>query len=150
WQFAAQAPDRDLWFGFGPAEEVKRKLLTFWNAVKFFVDYANIAGFTPPYAIQPPVAEPLDRWLLERTEAFAVDATAGYERRLASEVTASFEAYLDDLSNWYIRRSRRRFWDEDAAALHALWHALNVTVTVLAPIMPFLTDHLHRTLNPGG
>ncbi len=49
WQFAAQPPDRDLWFGFGPAEEVKRKLLTFWNSVKFFVDYANIAGFGPEW-----------------------------------------------------------------------------------------------------
>jgi isoleucyl-tRNA synthetase len=57
-----------------------------------------------------------------------------------------FEAYLDDLSNWYIRRSRRRFWDEDEAALHTLWYAVVQTLRVLAPIMPFVTDELWRTL----
>jgi len=147
WQFAGQAPDRDLLFGFGPAEEVKRKLLTFWNSVKFFVDYANIAGFEPKWAeLEPDATEPLDRWLVERTHAFVADATAGYERWLAADVVRDFEAYLDDLSNWYIRRSRRRFWDEDAAALHTLWYALVQTLRVLAPILPFITDELWRTL----
>ncbi len=81
WQFAAQPPDRDLLFGFGPAEEVKRKLLTFWNSAKFFVDYANIAGFEPKWgALEPDATEPLDRWLVERTHAFVADATAGYEQ----------------------------------------------------------------------
>jgi isoleucyl-tRNA synthetase len=147
WQFAAQPPDRDLLFGFGPAEEVKRKLLTFWNSVKFFVDYANIAAFEPKWdALEPDVTEPLDRWLVERTHAFAADATAGYEQWLAVDVVRDFEAYLDDLSNWYIRRSRRRFWDEDEAALHTLWYALVQTLRVLAPILPFITDELWRTL----
>jgi isoleucyl-tRNA synthetase len=147
WQFAAQPPDRDLWFGYGPAEEVKRKLLTFWNSVKFFVDYGNVAGFEPTWAsLEPDATEPLDRWLVERTHAFVADATAGYERWLAVDVMRDFEAYLDDLSNWYIRRSRRRFWDEDEAALHALWYALVQTLRVLAPVLPFITDHLWRTL----
>jgi len=147
WQFAAQPPDRDLLFGFGPAEEVKRKLLTFWNSVKFFVDYGNVAGFEPRWAsLEPEVTEPLDRWLIERTHAFVADATAGYERWLAPDVMRDFEAYLDDLSNWYIRRSRRRFWDEDEAALATLWYALVQTLRVLAPVLPFLTDRLWRTL----
>jgi len=147
WQFAAQPPDRDLWFGYGPAEEVKRKLLTFWNSVKFFVDYANIAGFEPRWdALEPETTEALDRWLVERTRAFVADATAGYERWLAVDVLRDFEAYLDDLSNWYIRRSRRRFWDEDTAALQTLWYALVQTLRVLAPVLPFVTDHLWRTL----
>ena len=147
WQFCSQPPDRNLLFGFGPAEELKRKLLTFWNSVKFFVDYANIAGFEPTWSsLEPEVTEPLDRWLVERTHAFVADATASYERWLAPDVMRDFEAYLDDLSNWYIRRSRRRFWDEDGAALHTLWYALMQTLRVLAPIMPFVTDHLWRTL----
>jgi len=173
WQFAAQPPDRDLWFGYGPAEEVKRKLLTFWNSVKFFVDYANIAEFRPewmnlepdkeghgdrfePFAEQrgdsesrepvPVAVFTLDRWLVERTHAFVADATAGYESWLATDVLREFEAYLDDLSNWYIRRSRRRFWDEDEAALATLWYALVQTLRVLAPIMPFVTDDVWRTL----
>jgi isoleucyl-tRNA synthetase len=148
YQFSAQPPDRNLLFGYGPAEEVKRKLLTFWNSVKFFVDYANIAGFRPEWGSFERSASdgPLDRWLVERTHAFVADATAGYERWLSPDVMRDFEAYLDDLSNWYIRRSRRRFWDGDEAALHALWYALVQTLRVLSPILPFVTDQLWRTL----
>ncbi len=148
WQFAAQPPERNLLFGYGPAEEVKRKLLTFWHSVKFFVDYANVAGIRPSWEnLQPDAVEPLDRWLVERTHAFVADAGAGYERWLSPDVMRDFEAYLDDLSNWYIRRSRRRFWDgDDPAAFAALSYALVQTLRVLAPILPFLTDHLWRTL----
>ncbi len=147
WQFAAQPPDRNLLFGFGPADEVKRKLLTFWNSVKFFVDYGNIAGFRPTWeSLEPEAVEPLDRWLVERTRAFVADAEGGYERWLSPDVMRDFEAYLDDLSNWYIRRSRRRFWDGEEAALQVLWYALVQSLRVLAPILPFVTDHLWRTL----
>jgi isoleucyl-tRNA synthetase len=148
WQFAAQPPDRNLLFGFGPAGDVKRKLLTLWNSVKFFVDYANIAGFRPAWDdLEPDVTEPLDGWLVERTHAFVADAASGYERWLSPDVMRDFEAYLDDLSNWYIRRSRRRFWaGDDEAAFATLWYALVQTLRVLAPILPFLTDHLWRVL----
>jgi isoleucyl-tRNA synthetase len=147
WQFAAQPPDRNLLFGYGPAEEVKRKLLTFWHSVKFFVDYANVAEFRPSWeSLEPDAVEPLDRWLVERTHAFVADASAGYENWLAPDVMRDFEAYLDDLSNWYIRRSRRRFWDGEEAALRTLWYALVQTLRVLSPILPFMTDQLWRTL----
>jgi isoleucyl-tRNA synthetase len=148
WQFASQPPDRNLLFGFGPAGEVKRKLLTFWHSIKFFVDYANIAGFTPTWEELEPKGElmTLDRWLVERTHAFVADAARGYERWLSPEVMREFETYLDDLSNWYIRRSRRRFWADDEAALRTLWYALVQTLRVLAPILPFVADHLWRTL----
>jgi isoleucyl-tRNA synthetase len=74
------------------------------------------------------------------------DATASYERYLANEVITLYEAYVDDLSNWYIRRSRRRFWEGDEPALRTLWYALVQTLRMLAPVMPFLTDHLWRNL----
>jgi isoleucyl-tRNA synthetase len=151
WQFCAQPPDRNLLFGFGPAQEIKRKLLTLWNSVSFFVEYANIAGFTPSWdALTPATERPLDRWLVERTHAFVVDATEGYEAYRVDEVMRLFETYLDDLSNWYIRRSRRRFWDEEQDAFATLWYALVQTLRVLAPVMPFLTDHLWRNLVPDG
>jgi isoleucyl-tRNA synthetase len=148
WQFAAQPPDRNLLFGFGPAGEVKRKLLTFWHSVKFFVDYANAGGFGPSWESLAPEGEltTLDRWLVARTDAFVAAATRGYERWLSPEVMREFEAYLDDLSNWYIRRSRRRFWADDEAALRTLWYALVQALRVLAPILPFVTDHLWRVL----
>jgi isoleucyl-tRNA synthetase len=65
-------------------------------------------------------------------------------------VTTAFEAYVEDLSNWYIRRSRRRFWEGDAAALETLWWSLVQALRVIAPVMPFLADHLWRTLVPDG
>jgi isoleucyl-tRNA synthetase len=151
WQFCGQPPDRNLLFGFGPAQEIKRKLLTFWNSVSFFVEYANIAGITPSWdSLTPATEAALDRWLVERTHAFVVDATAHYEGYRVDEVMRLFETYLDDLSNWYIRRSRRRFWDDEHDAFATLWYALVQTLRVLSPVMPFLTDHLWRNLVPDG
>jgi isoleucyl-tRNA synthetase len=151
WQYCAQPPDRNLLFGFGPAGEIKRKLLTLWNSVSFFVLYANIEKFRPSWSALEPAGEldSLDRWLVERTHAFVADATDGYESWLTVDVIRDFEEYLDDLSNWYIRRSRSRFWAGDEAALQTLWYALVQTLRVLAPIMPFLTEHLWRNLVAG-
>jgi isoleucyl-tRNA synthetase len=149
WQYCAQPPDRNLLFGFGPADEIKRELLTFWNSVKFFVDYSNIEEFRPGWSALnlDGALAPLDRWLVERTHAFVLDAEAAYESYLTVDVMRAYQAYVDDLSNWYIRRSRPRFWaGDDEAAFHTLWYALVQTLRVMAPILPFLTDHLWRTL----
>jgi isoleucyl-tRNA synthetase len=148
WQYCAQPPDRNLLFGYGPAEEIKRELLTLWNSVVFFISYANIEQFRPSWSSFDPSGDlqPLDRWLVERTHAFVHDAEAAYEGYMSVDVMRAYEAYVDDLSNWYIRRSRRRFYSWDEAAFSTLWYALVQTLRVMAPIMPFLTDHLWRTL----
>ena len=148
WQYCAQPPDRNLLFGFGRAEEIRRELLTFWNSVSFFVSYANIQGFLPSWAELEPSGDlqPLDRWLVERTRAFVADSTAAFDRFRADDVIKLYEAYADDLSNWYIRRTRPRFWDGDEAALRTLWYAVVQTLRVLAPVMPFLTEHLWQNL----
>src|SRR5207302_5739342 len=127
---------------------IKRELLTFWNSVSFFISYANIGEFRPSWSELEPEGDlkPLDRWLVERTRAFVADATEAYDRFRADDVIRLYEAYADDLSNWYIRRSRPRFWDGDEAALRTLWYALVQTLRVLAPVMPFLTEHLWRNL----
>src|SRR4051812_4282633 len=152
WQYCGQPPDQNLLFGFGPAERIKRELLTLWNSVSFFVSYANIVGFRPSFSQLEPDGElkPLDRWLVERTRAFVRDAEAGYEAYMTVDVMRAYEEYVDDLSNWYIRRSRRRFWDGEHEALSTLWYALVQTLRVMAPIMPFITDHLWRNLVPDG
>jgi isoleucyl-tRNA synthetase len=155
WQYCAQPPDRNLLFGFGPAHEIQRRLLTLWNSCKFFVDYANIESWKPDWdrlASGPPgELEPLDRWLVERTHALVADATAAYESWLTVDVVRAYESFVDDLSNWYIRRSRRRFWESDPVALGTLWYALVQGLRVVAPLMPFLTDHLWRMLTaPAG
>jgi isoleucyl-tRNA synthetase len=72
--------------------------------------------------------------------------TDAYERFWTPDLVRSFEAFVDDLSNWYIRRSRRRFWKGDRVALHALHHALVEAVRVVAPVMPFLAEYLWRAL----
>ncbi|HKS78720.1 MAG TPA: isoleucine--tRNA ligase [Gaiellaceae bacterium] len=148
WLYCSQPPSQPLRFGYGMAEEVKRRFLTFWNCVKFLVDYANVRGFRPMWSELDPadLSAPLDLWLVERTSAFVRAAETGYEAYETVAVMRELEAYVDDLSNWYIRRSRRRFWADDEAALRTLWYALVQTLRVLAPILPFVTDHLWRVL----
>ena len=149
WLYCSQNPAQELRFGYGLAEEVKRRFLTFWNSVKFFVDYANTVGFRPSWPAEPPegVLAPLDRWLVERTHAFVHAGAAAYDAYDTVGLTREWESFVDDLSNWYIRRSRRRFWDgDDEAAFATLWYALVQPLRVLAPILPFVTDHLWRTL----
>ena len=150
WQFCSQPPDRNLLFGFGPAQEIQRRLLTLWNSAKFFVDYANIAGFEPRGGDleHGPDGElaPLDRWLVERTGQLVAEATVGYESWLSVEVIRAFDAFVEDLSNWYIRRSRRRFWDGEEVALRTLWYALITSLRVVSPVLPFLAEHLWSVL----
>jgi isoleucyl-tRNA synthetase len=92
--------------------------------------------------------EPLDRWLIARVNQLVAETAGAYERYSTPDVIASFEAFVDDLSNWYIRRSRRRFWNGDAAALGTLWSALIRSLIVIAPVMPFLAEHLWQILRP--
>src|SRR3954451_10741867 len=150
WQFCAQPPDRNLLFGYGAAGEIKKKLLTLWNSATFFVNYANIEGFSPvPADLEGgPDCElsGLDRWLLERTSQLVEQCTRGLEDQLTHQVMRAFDEYLDDLSNWYIRRSRRRFYSYDEAAFRTLWTALAHALRVISPVMPFLSDHLWRRL----
>ncbi|MGH3001780.1 MAG: DUF5915 domain-containing protein, partial [Gaiellaceae bacterium] len=152
WQYCSQPPDRNLLFGYGPAHEIKRRLLTFWNSVKFFVDYATIEGFVPSWQSLAPAGElrTLDRWLVERTAQLVEETTAAYEATLTMDATRAFDAFLDDLSNWYIRRSRRRFYSSDPAAFQTLWFALVRSLQAISPVMPFLTEHLWRNLVPDG
>jgi isoleucyl-tRNA synthetase len=150
WQYCAQPPNQNLWFGFGPAHEIKRKLLTLWNSVRFLVDYANVEGWRPSYSdldSPPDLKRPLDRWLVARTHSFVREATDAYEATLTMNAIRAFDAFVDDVSNWYIRRTRPRFWrGGDPEALRALWLALVQGLRGVAPVMPFLTDWLWRRL----
>ena len=153
WLYCAHPPDRNLLFGYEGAHEVRRRLLTLWNSVKFLVDYGNIEGFVPTYSDLtggPDVdLDEIDRWLLARADAAIADAQAAYERWRSDEVAEVFEAYLDDLSNWYIRRNRRRFYEYDAAAFRTLWVGVVTAIRIVSPIMPFLTEHLWQVLVAG-
>ncbi len=150
WLYCAQTPSEPLRFGYQLADDVKRRFLTFWNSVNFFVEYANVEGFRPSWGalhLEGDLAS-LDRWLVERTHAFVRDAQAAYDAYDTVTVMRAYQAFVDDLSNWYIRRSRPRFWQEggDPAAFQTLWYAIVQTLRVMAPILPFVTDHLWRVL----
>jgi isoleucyl-tRNA synthetase len=153
WRYCQQPPDRNLLFGYGAAHEIKGKLIRLWNSVKFFVDYAAIEGFRPEYAELETGPSggllPLDRWLVARTQQLVREATDAYEVYLTHRVIDALESFLNDLSNWYIRRSRRRFWQGDAVALRTLWYGLVQALRVAAPVMPFLTEHLWQNLVAG-
>ena len=146
WIYSEQPPSQNVNFGYGPANEVKRRLLTFWNSVSFLVTYANIEGFRPALGARPSVERPLDRWLVARTDQLVAEATAEYERFWTPGVVRAWESFVDDLSNWYIRRSRRRFYGDDQDAFGTLWWALVQAVRVIGPVMPFLADRLWRVL----
>ncbi len=153
WMYCEQAPTQGVKFGYTPAGDIKRRLLTLWNSVGFLITYANIEGFRPTYDdLAEPFGEglrPLDRWLVARTQQLVDEASEAYERSLTPSVIRAFESFVDDLSNWYIRRSRRRFYSFDEAAFRTLWRALVESLRVIAPVMPFLTDHLWRNLVAG-
>ena len=155
WQFCEQNPSQNLRFGYGPANEVKRRILTLWHSASFFVTYANVEKFRPRWedvATVPAGAElqPLDRWVLARVQELVAECEAGYEESWTPRVAREVEAFVDDLSNWYIRRSRSRFWSGDETALRTLWVALVQVLRVMAPLMPFLSDHLWRNLAAEG
>ena len=149
WQFCEAPPHQNIKFGYGPGHEVRRRLLTFWNSVGFLVTYANIEGFRPRYLEAPADGRPLDRWLLARTNAFVASMEAAYERYWTPSIMEEFESFVDDVSNWYIRRSRRRFYSFDEAAFQTLWYALVQAIRAVAPVMPFLADHLWQALVSG-
>jgi isoleucyl-tRNA synthetase len=151
WLYCRQPPTQNIRFGFGPADEIKRRLLTLWNSVRFFVDYAAIEGFKPCYddltdGLADADLRPLDAWLLARVQQLVAESEAAYDKYLTVDVVRSADSFVDDLSNWYIRRSRRRFYSYDDAAFRTLWTALTQLIRVIGPIMPFLAEHLWQKL----
>ncbi len=124
-------------------ETVRKVLLTYWNTVAFHVLYARTAGWTPA-DWAPPVAERpvLDRWLHAETARLVRDVTAALEVFDTQRTGTLIAGFVDDLSNWYVRRSRRRFWDGDPAALATLHRTLDTVTRLMAPITPFITERV--------
>jgi isoleucyl-tRNA synthetase len=143
----------------GPAtlqEVVRQFLLTLWNVHSFFVSYATLDGFVPGERPPVPPAERpvLDRWLLSRLAAVVQSADEGLARYDVNAAARPIQAFVEDLSNWYVRRSRRRFWKsaDDAdklAAYQTLYETLVTLSRALAPFAPFITEAMHRNLCGG-
>src|SRR5262249_36215634 len=112
WTYLTHRPENNLLFGFHVLNDTRRRfILTLCNVYAFRVNYARIDGWTPGSPLLSGVElPPLDRWLLARLQQVTAEATAGLDDYDAYRGATSLERFVDDLSNWYVRRSRRRFW----------------------------------------
>lgn len=134
--------------GHGTIQEVVRKtLLTYWNTVAFQALYARTAGWAPSAADPAPAERPLlDRWLLSELHALTGGVTEALEDYDTHRAGKLLSAFVDDLSNWYVRRSRRRFWQGDAAALRTLHEVVETVTRLMAPLVPFITERVWQDL----
>jgi isoleucyl-tRNA synthetase len=161
WLYCAHKPENNLLFGYHRAEETRRRfIIPFWNVYSFFTTYAEIDGWSPdgtdfakdtPEGPTPKSSNPLDRWILGRLNQTVDLVNQEFENSNAYNATLLFESMLDDLSNWYVRRSRRRYWktetDQDKSTAYAtLWHVLVKMSRTLAPVIPFLTEEIYQNL----
>ena len=138
-----------------PADEIRRQvLIPLWNSYAFFVNYARLDAFDPT-AKKIPVADrpEIDRWILSNLQSLTAVANTEMAAFNAPEVCRAAAAFIDDLSNWYIRRNRRRFWrSKDAsdtdktAAYQTLYEVLISLCQILAPMIPFVTERMYQNL----
>ena len=152
WMFAKARPEENILFGWHAADEARRELLVLWNVYAFFITYARLAGWRPSDPA-PPVAErpALDRWILSRAAGTAEIVEERLRDVDALGATRALSAYLDGLSTWYLRLTRRRFSRSDdavdrSAAFATLHAALVATTRMLAPTLPFLADGMYGNL----
>jgi isoleucyl-tRNA synthetase len=161
WMYCAHKPEANLLFGYHTADETRRRfLIPLWNVYSFFVTYANLDGWNPEggsWKLNSSSLQPLDRWILARLNQVVARVTECMDAYDPYGATIALEPLLDNLTNWYVRRSRRRFWksehDADKDAAYAtLYRVLLTLCKLLAPLVPFVTEvmyqNLARTVDP--
>ncbi|MDI6858237.1 MAG: isoleucine--tRNA ligase [Dehalococcoidia bacterium] len=152
WLFARHNPTANLNFGWHSGDEIRRGfVLTLWNTYSFFVTYANIDRFVPGAAPGARASADLDRWILSGLNQLIDRVTVALEEFDSMTATRHIEAFVEDLSNWYVRRSRRRFWksedDADKRTAYETLHTCLVTLSkLLAPFVPFLAEAMYQNL----
>ncbi|HYX51557.1 MAG TPA: class I tRNA ligase family protein, partial [Ktedonobacteraceae bacterium] len=172
WLFANHNPEQNLSFPRIPTDEdmersaqtglpvrlsekwmlVRRMLDKLWNVYGFFVTYANIDAFDPmKFQLSVAQRSELDRWILSELQKTIQVVTNGLEQYDTSKPAEAMQEFLEDLSNWYLRRSRERFWktgmdDDKVAAYLTLYECLTTLIILLAPIMPFITEKIYQNL----
>jgi isoleucyl-tRNA synthetase len=140
---AGGSPWQSRRVGHAAIQEVVRKvLLTYWNTVSFQSLYAGLADWSPESSTATPAADrpEIDRWALSQAHRLARDVDAALDDFDTQRAGRLISSTIDDLSNWYVRRSRRRFWAGDADALHTLHECLRIVTLVMAPLTPFVTE----------
>lgn len=156
WYFYISNPEQPSRFSQALVREAAQKFqLPLWNALSFFTIYANLDGWRPGAAAVPFVSRPaLDRWMLLRLDRLVRETTTGLEALAIGDCARRLETFVDELTNWYIRRSRDRFWSADStqdepdkeSAYQTLYEVLTTLARLLAPFTPFLAETLYRQL----
>jgi isoleucyl-tRNA synthetase len=159
WLYAGANPAVNVNFGSAAgADVVRRFFLPLWNTYGFLVTYARLDGWTPTVgtdgqagAARSERQSLLDRWILSRLDGLVDDVRAALDAYDAARACRQIEAFVDDLSNWYVRRSRRRFWkgelDDDKRAAYATLHEVLTSLTrLMAPLVPHLADAMWQNL----
>ena len=126
------------------SDVVRKTLLTYWNTISFFTLYANAADFK--VTSLPKDLTLMDRWILSELNKLIAGVDTALENFDSQEAGSLLATFIDDLSNWYVRRSRRRFWDGDPVALNTLYVCLKNLTLLLAPMVPFISEHVWQTL----
>jgi isoleucyl-tRNA synthetase len=153
WMFSRTRYESNMLFGYHIADETRRMyILPLWNVYAFFVTYANLDNWKPDESRSTKdERSELDRWILARMQEVIQQVTVALDEYDAPTAIRTVEPFIDDLSNWYLRRSRRRFWksedDSDKRAAYATLYQVLVTLTkILAPFVPFLTEAMYQNL----
>ena len=152
WVFLRHNPAQNLNFGFGSADEVRRRfLLTLWNTYSFFVTYANIDEFRPENGATVAPSSEMDRWITSELQSLVAGVTRAMDEFDSADAGRRIEEFVELLSNWYVRRSRRRFWksenDQDKLAAHNTLYTCLVTLAkLMAPLAPFISEEMYQNL----
>ncbi len=126
------------------SDVVRKSLLTYWNTVSFFTLYAKAANFQVTQL--PANPNLMDRWIISELNKLIAGVDQALEDFDSQQAGNLLGAFIDDLSNWYVRRSRRKFWDGDSDALNTLYHCLKNLTLLLAPMVPFIAEHVWQEL----
>jgi isoleucyl-tRNA synthetase len=152
WFYMRLNPADKVLFGYNVLSDVKRRLLVLWNTYAFFVTYANLDQFDPTAAVVPARERPvIDRWLLSSLNRLVRDVRGALDGYDSQTACLKMEAFWDDLSTWYVRRNRSRFWKarserDSLAAYQTLYEALTSLVHLFAPVMPFIAEEMFQNL----
>lgn len=152
WLYASQNPEHNLLFGYSHGDGIRKKLIQLWNSYSFFATYAEVDGFDPSKInISDADLNIMDKWIISKLHLFIKDANTALNGFSSEVMMKNFELFLDELSNWYIRRSRRRFWksedDSDKQAAYiVLYEVLTNIIKILAPVLPFVTENMYQNL----
>jgi isoleucyl-tRNA synthetase len=150
WMYCINKADADLLFGYSRADEVKRSFfIPLWNIYNFFVTYANLDAWTPKAASSN--FSLLDRWVLSKLHILIQNITTHLDDYDAYNATIVLQRFVEELSTWYIRRSRRRFWKSDSdedkkAAYTTLYACLTTLIQLLAPFVPFIAEEIYQNI----